>query len=168
MILTIGQSGQTLVISDDVLGHFEAHRQRRFFDKEAGGQLFARLEDQAVLIEEATGPRPSDVRRRTSYAADRAAEQAEIEERFARGLHFVGDWHTHPERRPTPSPQDAESIAEAFRLSRHGLNGFVLIIVGQDRPPDGLHVSIHDAAAGYRLRPGLEPLALKRSPITWI
>src|SRR3546814_8042190 len=76
-----------------------------------------------------------DRRTRTSYIPDRRAEQAEIFDRHARGLHYVGDWHTHPERYPQPSSPDAQSIAECVAKSTHQLNGFVLIIVGQAEPP---------------------------------
>jgi integrative and conjugative element protein (TIGR02256 family) len=105
------------------------------------------------LVEEVTGPRPGDRRSRTSYVPDRAAEQAEILDCHARGLHYVGDWHSHPDAQPTPSITDLESIAECVTKSAHALNGFLLIIVGQSDPPEGLHVSIHDGAAFHRLTP---------------
>ena len=60
----------------------------------------------------------------------------------AEGLQFIGDWHTHPERLPAPSTQDELSVQEMFSRSSHALNGFVLVIVGQDAFPAGLFVSI--------------------------
>lgn len=151
----IGDSPQVLRLTGHVLRHLGQHRQVRFWHREAGGQLFARLSSNLITVEEATGPRPSDCRSRTSYAPDRVAEQAEIVARHAHGLHFVGDWHTHPERVPTPSPRDLASMADCFRRSRHGLQAFVLVIVGQLDPPTGLHVSLHDGQASYVLQPRL-------------
>jgi len=133
-----------LALSPQVLSHFEAHKQHRCFSREAGGQLFATFEDPSVMrIVDITGPRPTDQRSMYSYHPDRTAEQAEIRERFERGLHFVGDWHTHRQRIPTPSGTDLDSIRDQVRCSSHDLVGFVLVVVGQATFPQGLHVSLH-------------------------
>jgi len=147
----VGQSGQVLVFSDTVLKHFRRHRQTRPWQKEAGGQLFARIALPRIVVSEATGPRPTDRRTRTSYQPDRAAEQREILERHARGLHFIGDWHTHPETRPAPSGRDHRSIADCFVRSTHGLNAFVLVIVGTAALQEALYVAVHNAELTTRL-----------------
>jgi integrative and conjugative element protein (TIGR02256 family) len=144
----IGRSGQVLVISEAVLRRFRRHRQRRWYQREAGGQLFARLSGLRIMVEEATGPRRTDRRTRTSYIPDRVAEQREIDSHHPSGLHYIGDWHTHPEKSPSPSGLDIASISESVRKSTHGLNGFVLVIVGQADPPGGLVVSAHDRLGG--------------------
>jgi integrative and conjugative element protein (TIGR02256 family) len=100
------------------------------------------------VIEEATGPRASDLRTRTLYVPDRAAEQAEIDFWHTRRLHYVGDWHTHPEQHPEPSGSDRESIRESFIRSRHSLRGFLMVIVGTAEFPNGLFVSLNDSDAG--------------------
>lgn len=142
----IGSSGQVLVLPDDVVRKFRRYRQKRWYQREAGGQLFARLSQSRIVIEEATGPRRTDRRSRTSYVPDRAAEQREIDSRHAEGLHYVGDWHTHPEALPRLSCLDIASISESVRKSTHSLNGFLLVIVGQAEPPSGLLVSVHDGS----------------------
>src|SRR5689334_11446277 len=140
----IGSSGQVLVLAEEVVRKFRHYRQKRWYQREAGGQLFARLSLSRVVIDEATGPRRTDRRTRTSYVPDRHAEQQEIYSRHAAGLHYVGDWHTHPETFPRPSGIDLASISESARKSVHTLNGFVLVIVGLAEPPGGLVVSAHD------------------------
>lgn len=147
----IGTSGQVLVLTEQVVEHLRRHRQRHRYQREAGGQLFARFDGGRIIVEEATGPRKTDRRTRTSYVPDRRAEQAEILERHGRGLHYVGDWHTHPVRVPEPSRPDAVSIAECVAKSRHDLNGFVLVVVGQSKPPAGFHVSIHNATSAVTI-----------------
>lgn len=149
----IGASGQAIVLSDDVLGHFLSHRQIGPRGLEAGGQLFAKIEDERIVVVEATGPRGGDRRTRNSYVPNRMAERAEIADRHATGLHFVGDWHTHPDQIPQPSARDVWSMAECFNKSAHQLNGFVLVIVGLADPPTGLHVSIHDGCDQFLLTP---------------
>jgi len=139
---SIGESGQILLLGDAVLMHFLRHRQLRSRQREAGGQLFARFEGSNIIVAEATGPRASDRRTRLSYVPNRRAEQAEIVVRRSEGLHFIGDWHTHPEAVPSPSETDIRSILDCFSRSTHTLNAFVLIVVGQADPPDGLQVSV--------------------------
>jgi integrative and conjugative element protein (TIGR02256 family) len=70
-----------------------------------------------------------------------------------RGLHFVGDWHTHPEAVPTPSSSDIRTINEAVAKSRHHLFGFLMIVVGSSDFPTGLHVSLNTAISHLRLFP---------------
>lgn len=148
----IGHSGQKLVLTEAVLVHLSCHRQMRWYQREAGGQLFARLGNKRIVVERATGPRQSDRRTRLSYRPDRTAEQIEIVESHSEGLHYIGDWHTHPERYPEPSPLDSESIAQCFARSAHDLNAFVLVIVGQAAPPEGINVSVHDARVSSVLK----------------
>ena len=140
----IGNSGQIIILTDEVLQYFWQHRQKLPHQKEAGGQLFARIVDSEIHIAEATGPRKTDHRGRTFYHPDRRLEQAEIDVRYPLGLHYVGDWHSHPTRYPRASDTDIENLGESVARSEHQLNAFVLIIVGTAKPPAGLYVSIHD------------------------
>ena len=153
LVFDLGASAQRLILESLVVEHLEIHRQLTPQHREAGGQLFATFSDGATIIKEATGPRRTDHRRRTSYRPDRKAEQQEILERHARGLHYVGDWHTHPSLRPTPSHLDYLRIQETVRQSTHQLDGFILIVVGTLPAPAGLYVSINNATRAFQLRP---------------
>ena len=90
IVFELGASGEHLVVETAVVAHLEAHRQVMPQHREAGGQLFAIFLDGSVIVKEATGPRPTDRRTRTSYRPDRKAEQQEILERHSLGLHYVG------------------------------------------------------------------------------
>ncbi|MBT3028022.1 MAG: Mov34/MPN/PAD-1 family protein [Candidatus Thiodiazotropha sp. (ex Ctena orbiculata)] len=118
------------------------HRQIGHKEQEAGGQLFARIDGAEIIIEKATGPRKSDRRSRYSFFPSRMAERREINKLFKTGLHYVGDWHTHPQPRPAPSRTDIQSFQEMFRRSRHQLKSFVMIIIGSDPGVDGLFVAL--------------------------
>lgn len=171
MIYPISNSGQRIVFSDLVLEHFAKHRQVRWWQREAGGQLFARFDLPTITVVEATGPRLGDYRTRYQYRPDRKAEQQEIAERHARGLHFVGDWHTHPEDVPTPSDLDGESMREAFVRSAHTLNAFLLAIAGRLPPPEGLTLWVYDGSNRLLLSPlGLSSHSTERPhrTIRWI
>jgi integrative and conjugative element protein (TIGR02256 family) len=100
-----------------------------------------------------TGPRDADCRSRYLYLPSRREEQKEIYEMHRNGLHFVGDWHTHPEPIPKPSTSDIRTINEAVAKSRHHLQGFIMVIVGSGSFPHALHVSLNTADSHLRLVP---------------
>ena len=153
MIYPVVASGQRIIFTEPVLERFGKYRQTRWWHREGGGQLFARLALPEIVIAEATGPRRSDWRTRYSYQPNRRAEQREIAARHPLGLHFIGDWHTHPEDLPVPSRRDEESMREVFTESEHALNGFVLAIVGRRAFPEGLAVWLYNGGAKLRLSP---------------
>lgn len=138
-----------LTLTEPVLDHFAANRQDSPDAKEAGGQLFAQIEGSRWSIVRATGPRRSDWRSRFGFRPDRRAERAEIQDLFALGLHYVGDWHTHPEAHPTPSSSDLASMDDLVTRSTHELPGFLMIIVGTDPGRFGLWLSLHTGAKRY-------------------
>jgi integrative and conjugative element protein (TIGR02256 family) len=140
----IGDSEQRLVLTPTVLNYVAKHQQSDTNSWEAGGQLFARFKGEQIRVERATGPRTADRRSRYGYIPDRRGEQEEIDSMHSRGLHFIGDWHTHPERIPTPSTSDIRSIRQAVTQSKHHLNGFVLLIAGTDTFPRGLFIQLYD------------------------
>lgn len=136
--------------SMEALSIFDAHRQTRFFHREAGGQMFGNVRGTRWVIEHATGPRRSDRRSRFGFRPNRVQEQREIEAFHARGSDYLGDWHTHPEDVPTASSKDETTITDIVRQSRHHLPGFLLCIVGRSSFPPGLWVSFHDRDGGCR------------------
>ncbi|HEU0080609.1 MAG TPA: Mov34/MPN/PAD-1 family protein [Candidatus Paceibacterota bacterium] len=141
-----------VIFSEAALRTISTYRQCGFFSKEAGGQLFAEIENGVMRIVDATEPRKKDRRGKFSFWPHRPTEQTEIKERFKKkGLHFVGDWHTHPESTPSPSGSDARSIAETMRQSRHTLPGILLVIIGTLELPDGLYVGFQTKTMLYKL-----------------
>jgi integrative and conjugative element protein (TIGR02256 family) len=153
IVYRIGESGQVLEFTETVLERFRSYRQTRIWHREAGGQLFADIEPDRVRVVEATGPRLTDRRTRNRYEPDRRVEQREIDDRFPKGLHFIGDWHSHPEDYPNPSTTDFQSTADSVRRSFHQLNAFVMVIVGRRCFPEALYVSLNDGTNAYVLRP---------------
>lgn len=136
-------------MTDEVLEHFDRHKQVTNRHLEAGGQLFARFDGRKVKIDRATGPRKTDRRSIRSFIPNRMKERREIRRLFKIDLHYVGDWHTHPEQQPTPSETDIDSFSDMFTKSKHRLASFVMIIVGTDPLPSGLFVAL---CTGNRLR----------------
>jgi integrative and conjugative element protein (TIGR02256 family) len=146
---------QKLLITDDVLEYMQTYQQRKFWHREAGGQLFAHLNSSTITVVDITGPRRTDRRGRWTYTPDRKAENAEILDRYEKDLHFIGDWHTHPENYPMPSSVDVKTMADCVLKSKHQLRGFFLFIVGAELLPNGLNVSFHDGKTIQILRPNV-------------
>jgi len=120
---------------------------------EAGGQLFAALKDERIDVLHATVPGEKAARGRYFFRPNRKEEQQEIKTAFQKKLHFVGDWHTHPESEPSPSSADVEKASEIFKRSKHELNGLLMVIVGTKRFPGGLWVAWVKAAGLVVLKP---------------
>jgi integrative and conjugative element protein (TIGR02256 family) len=126
-----------------VVEFLEKHRQSNWFANERAGQLFGTIDGNVTTVVEATGPRRGDRANHISYDIHRKAAQREIDERYGKGLHYIGDWHTHPQKAPGPSTTDILSMARLFRTSSHQLNFVAMLIVGT-RDPETWWCSVHD------------------------
>lgn len=62
IVYPIGASDQKLLFHPEVIARFQRHQQLRWWQREAGGQLFARFQGTAIHVVEATGARRSDRR----------------------------------------------------------------------------------------------------------
>ncbi len=150
---TLSSNGPAIILSDSALATFDRFRQLSSRAKEAGGQLFARFDGADTLLLNATPPKWLDRRSRNEFVPNRCTQQREIRNQHALGLHFVGDWHTHPEPIPHPSNEDVFSMIDCFGQSVHDLRAFVLIVVGTEPAPDGLYVTIIDGSSGRKIGP---------------
>ncbi len=153
-VLPIGTSA--VVISDHAAETIKSFRQLEPQDKEAGGQLFARFNEKDTIIVEATKPKLLDRRSRSGFRPNRWLQRREIRERHKRGLHFVGDWHTHPEPVPVASAIDLSNTKDCFNRSQHELKAFVMIIAGTKDFPEGLYVALVEQNS-------LRPMAYEKS-----
>lgn len=129
------RDGFFVVLNSDVVSAFASFRQHRLEDTEAGGVLLGRRRGQHVEVVHATRPYSSDTRKPRSFAREAQGHQQEAEQKWLGSdgfIGYVGEWHTHREDIPTPSPID---IGEWRRLSRSSTMGFPLVaaIIGTFR-----------------------------------
>jgi integrative and conjugative element protein (TIGR02256 family) len=136
-------SNQKLILTEPVLQVFRKFRQKPH-KAEAGGLLFAEFHLPEIKVVFASTPSRWDNRSRFLFIPHRASQRQIIPERFDNNQHLIGEWHTHPEPRPTPSLLDLQSMKESFVKSRHELNYFLMIIVGNMASRLELWVSIHN------------------------
>lgn len=151
MILSSDDLGLHIVVSSNVRDHLHYQRQKWPFSCEAGGQLFGTVDGLKWIISCATGPRPTDRRGLFSYVPDINAEQLEIDAYEAKGLIFMGDWHTHYQRIPHPSPGDFMTSHNCVRRSESALPGFLLMIVGRSFPSSPCTVFLVTKDQKFRL-----------------
>ncbi|WP_022668996.1 Mov34/MPN/PAD-1 family protein [Desulfospira joergensenii] len=142
MKFELSGKAQELIINENVISHFYRHRQIKFWHKEAGGQLFAKIEKKRVIVDLATGPHRKDLRSVFGFIPNKKRLISEINQLFNKGFHYVGDWHTHPQDIPKPSQLDINSMRSCFQESTHELEYFIMIIVGRNLTNDGLWISL--------------------------
>jgi len=143
-------SNQQILLNPSVLEVFSIYRQLKS-EPESGGLLFAEFNFPQIYITEVSIPHSSDKRWRTYFIPNRILQRRLIRSQFKRGLHFVGEWHTHPTPVPLPSSVDLESMNEAFSKSRHELNYFMMVIVGNSHEKLNLWVSAHNRTTYLQL-----------------
>src|SRR5690606_10229104 len=105
------------------------------------GILFAESVGTSGHIEvcEASRPHPGDLAGWNWLELGHRRCLDEIGSRFERGLHFVGYWHTHPERRPRPSTRDVDAMRR--NLEGMSLEKLLAVIVGTSGDPADLCVA---------------------------
>ena len=147
----IGGVRKFLIIKLEVLSHFMKFRQIGPWQREAGGQLFGTFESEVITIRHATGPYSRDRRSRRRFTPCPILEKRDIDQFYDRGQHFIGNWHTHPECRPSPSATDLSNTCQRFAESEHQLLSFTMIIVGRAEFPSGLYVGLINSVGHQQL-----------------
>jgi integrative and conjugative element protein (TIGR02256 family) len=133
-----------IILSDEVLDVLHAHKQLNVKDCEIGGQLFGYYNKNEIIIEKCSITHDTENSSRFAFAPSLKEEQKDIFKYYEQGLHYLGDWHTHPETDPNPSTTDNKTMMSRFKKSKHNLNFFILIVVGTNEFPYGLSVNIVD------------------------
>lgn len=150
-----------VVLSARVLQVFTKHCQRHFWQHESGGILLGKRRGKHIEVLVATEPMPSD--RRSEYFFGREADGHSEVARLAwrSGNHtvdYVGEWHTHRQRVPTPSGLD-RSEWDKLSAGRSDRNALVTVVVGTQQ----LHVELVKAAGHSLLEPLSTSIPFKRN-----
>lgn len=153
LIYRIPGASWVLELPVEALETLQSHTQRRWWSKEAAGQLFSAAPGQSSVRVDAVTRLPPKVASRTGMRLDIPAVVKERELLFKEGLHCLGFWHTHPEPTPSPSSDDIALAAEHARAGQSGFTGLVFAILGTAPAPDGLGVWVHDGTALWRALP---------------
>jgi integrative and conjugative element protein (TIGR02256 family) len=134
---------QEIIIEGDVMRYLARHRQRHFWNLEAGGQLFGSISPQSILISNISGPYPRDDRGPRHYRSHPQSAQTEIKRQQKLGHLYLGEWHSHAEKKPRASGDDNDAMQRLMRKSTLATNGLLLIITGQHESGMGTSVYSH-------------------------
>lgn len=122
--------GSLLVIMPSVVSRLLEYRQLDCSSNEAAGVLIGERRGSHMVIHEISEPGKGDIRSR--YFVDRRGphHQAAVNDAFARSsgrLQYLGEWHTHPEDQPSPSPTDLGT----WRRHLVAQEQMILVIIGR-------------------------------------
>ncbi|MBV4537956.1 Mov34/MPN/PAD-1 family protein [Pseudomonas urmiensis] len=124
------QSDRKILVEAEPLQTMDKYRQDRADKAEAGGILLGYRRGPYLHVVQATAPQITDQRSR--YRFDRAAHyhQKIAMERW-RGsdstIDYLGEWHTHPEIKPSPSNID---IGEWSKVIKRQSKPMMFLILG--------------------------------------
>lgn len=126
-----------LEISFLALSRMLKFRQECCWKREAGGVLMGRYirESLDVVIDDITVPMRGDRRERFNFFRDRDRHQRVINQAWKESdgtTHYLGEWHTHPESIPTPSPTDQINWSKHLQRDIFSSDTLFFIIVGTE------------------------------------
>jgi integrative and conjugative element protein (TIGR02256 family) len=128
---------QRLIIVEHAVEQMRSFAQRRWWHAEAGGVLLGRhlLDSQDVVVDEVTTPQNTDRRSRFGFFRSKKHELLARERWRAQSttMAYLGLWHTHPERDPTPSGVDRSDWLQALSCDTFEGQHLFFPIVGTRR-----------------------------------
>lgn len=126
-----------LVFADEAVRQLRAHAQCSRWQAEAGGVLLGRhlLDSTDLVVDEVTVPQREDRRSRFNFFRSKQHSALALARWGAsRGTSaYMGLWHTHPERDPSPSNADRHDWEKAVSLDTFEGDRLFFPIVGIDR-----------------------------------
>lgn len=120
----------TILLTPEVLAIFSKYQQTES-KIEAGGYLIGQEFSGQLVVEVATEPGVNDVRKRFFFKRNKYHGQKLVDKIWKasdRKMIIAGEWHSHPERFPTPSTTDIRESRKSF-IEGHFPLGFMLIVI---------------------------------------
>lgn len=131
---------QEIFIESHVVDYLIKNRQRHEWCSEAGGQLFGTISSQTITVKCASGPYPKDERGPRHYRSHPKSAQRELIRQNKLGNTYLGEWHTHAERKPKASQDDVDTMKKISEYSKLATNGLLLIILGQELSSNAISI----------------------------
>lgn len=125
-----------LIISENVIKKINIYRQTKG-KCEAGGILLGRIsiDYSEYIIEDISEPSLKDRRFKFGFIRNKSNAQKIINEAFKKSngtIHYLGEWHTHPESNPIPSIIDKKLIDNIINETKNIVDIIFMIILGYD------------------------------------
>jgi integrative and conjugative element protein (TIGR02256 family) len=132
-MIEIIRNKTSIFISDSVLELIKSFKQFGAIENESGGILLGQISDKSIYILRASTPNKFDKSSRYSFECNKDAAQVILNYEFQNSdkkTIYIGEWHTHPEKNPTPSGTDKSMIIGQFKKNKLNEPFLILIIQG--------------------------------------
>ena len=133
-MIVIELDDMTVKIEETVINKMLEFKQDTKDKPESGGILIGfYIEDNSFTITNITTPSDQDVFSRYNFIRTKKNAQKAIDRLFKESNNkkiYLGEWHTHPERYPSPSPKDLELIDNCNKKNLNPFEFLFMIIAG--------------------------------------
>jgi len=131
--IEFSHSKDRLIIKADVLNVFKKYEQKNEA-AESGGILLGYVYKDRSEIVKVTAPGSFDSFAKNFFIRSKISAQVQINKAWGKSkgtLIYLGEWHTHREKNPTPSIVDKGMIKKSLKETKMEIDFLYLIIVGQ-------------------------------------
>ena len=131
----IFDDGFRLVLLDQALSKVKRHITKSGFSKESGGILLGSYDPRRreYRVTDFTLPTRDDARSAFSFVRSKASANAEIETAWRESdgkINYLGEWHTHDEVMPYPSPTDRDLMRDIIADGSCVFDHCYMLIIG--------------------------------------
>lgn len=124
-------------IKKEVWLKLQSYRQIEPHQPEGGGVLLGRIikDSSDVVIDAITVPMKQDICQRYFFHKNLLAHQKLVSQAWDESggtIHYLGEWHTHPEKRPTPSIHDLHEWKRVLQNTVSDVNELFFVIIGTE------------------------------------
>lgn len=150
-------------LSTDILAAVSDEAGRAGRD-ETGGILIGYYDGELTAVVDEVVPMPRDSTfgrswfRRGQHGLDDL-----LRNRWRKGLHYVGEWHSHPGGDPAPSGPDRAAMSRIVADPLYRCPAPILLIVGGRAPGFSISVNVFTRDGTVRLRYGSSRMPMSRS-----
>lgn len=134
---------------------------------ETGGILIGFYEGEFTAVVDEIAPMPKDSSfGRSWFRRGRHGLEELLQNRWQKGLHYLGEWHSHPGGDPAPSGPDSTAMHRIAVDPLYRCPAPLLLIVGERAPGFSISINVFIRGEMVRLRYGFPPMAMSRSGST--
>ena len=142
-MMEIKRDKYTIHISEEVLSILNKYKQNKNQNESGGIILGSVHEDNHVYVSKISEPNAFDKSSRCGFERDKKAAQLIVNVEFYESngkIIYLGEWHTHPEKKPTPSFVDTKMIKQQYSSNKINETFLILLIQGTE----SLYVSVYN------------------------